>query len=75
MLLTQQGQPFYQANENRPENLAGNTARLFLGVKLECVQCHENTLPLRTARPTGPATSSGEYRAATCAAISACWPC
>jgi hypothetical protein len=33
---------FYQANEFRPENLAGSTARLFLGVKLECAQCHNH---------------------------------
>jgi hypothetical protein len=33
---------FYQANENKPENLAGSTARLFLGVKLECAQCHDH---------------------------------
>jgi hypothetical protein len=31
---------YYFANENKPENLAGTTARLFLGVKLECAQCH-----------------------------------
>jgi hypothetical protein len=31
---------FFFANENKPENLAGTTARLFLGVKLECAQCH-----------------------------------
>jgi hypothetical protein len=31
---------FYFANENKPENLAGASARLFLGVKLECAQCH-----------------------------------
>jgi hypothetical protein len=31
---------FYFANEFKPENLAGSTARLFLGVKLECAQCH-----------------------------------
>ncbi len=31
---------FYFANENKAENLAGATARLFLGVKLECAQCH-----------------------------------
>jgi hypothetical protein len=31
---------FYFSNENKPENLAGATARLFLGVKLECAQCH-----------------------------------
>jgi len=33
---------FYQANESKPENLAGSTARLFLGVKLECAQCHDH---------------------------------
>jgi hypothetical protein len=31
---------FYLANENKAENLAGTTARVFLGVKLECAQCH-----------------------------------
>lgn len=33
---------FFQANQNKPENLAGSTARLFLGVKLECAQCHNH---------------------------------
>jgi hypothetical protein len=33
---------FYQANEFKPENLAGSTSRLFLGVKLECAQCHDH---------------------------------
>ncbi len=33
---------FYQANENKPENLASATSRLFLGVKLECAQCHNH---------------------------------
>jgi hypothetical protein len=33
---------FYQANENRPENLAASTSKLFLGVKLECAQCHDH---------------------------------
>src|SRR5689334_5933716 len=33
---------FYVANENKPENLAGSTARLFLAVKLECAQCHNH---------------------------------
>jgi Protein of unknown function (DUF1553)/Protein of unknown function (DUF1549) len=41
-LLAQQGQPFYQASENKPETIAGNAARVFLGVKLECAQCHED---------------------------------
>src|SRR5262249_52916074 len=33
---------FFAANEFRPENLAGSTARLFLGVSLECAQCHDH---------------------------------
>ena len=33
---------FFLANEFRPENLAGSTARLFLGVSLECAQCHNH---------------------------------
>jgi hypothetical protein len=33
---------FYQANEQKAENLAAATSRLFLGVKLECAQCHDH---------------------------------
>jgi hypothetical protein len=33
---------FYQSNEFKPENLAAATSRLFLGVKLECAQCHDH---------------------------------
>jgi hypothetical protein len=33
---------FYQANENKPENLAASTSKLFLGVKIECAQCHKH---------------------------------
>ena len=33
---------FYQANESRPENLGSAVSRLFLGVKLECAQCHDH---------------------------------
>jgi hypothetical protein len=33
---------FYQANLYQPENLASATSRLFLGVKLECAQCHNH---------------------------------
>jgi len=33
---------FYQANELKPENLAATTSRLFLGVRLECAQCHDH---------------------------------
>lgn len=33
---------FYMGNEYRPENLAASTSRLFLGIKLECAQCHDH---------------------------------
>ena len=33
---------FYQANELKPENIAAATSRLFLGVRLECAQCHDH---------------------------------
>ena len=33
---------FYQANEARPENVGSAVSRLFLGVKLECAQCHDH---------------------------------
>lgn len=33
---------YYQANEMKPENLAASTSRMFLGVKLECAQCHDH---------------------------------
>ncbi|HZZ81155.1 MAG TPA: DUF1549 domain-containing protein [Gemmataceae bacterium] len=33
-------QLFFVANENKAENLAGATSRVFLGVKIECAQCH-----------------------------------
>jgi hypothetical protein len=36
------GVVFYQANEIKPENVAAATSRLFLGVKLECAQCHDH---------------------------------
>lgn len=31
---------FYLAAENKAENLAGAASRVFLGVKIECAQCH-----------------------------------
>ncbi|HYT88656.1 MAG TPA: DUF1549 and DUF1553 domain-containing protein [Gemmataceae bacterium] len=31
---------FYSAKEFRPENLAAGTARAFLGISIECAQCH-----------------------------------
>ena len=33
---------FYQANESKAENLGAAVSRLFLGVKLECAQCHDH---------------------------------
>jgi len=33
---------FALANENKPENLAGSSSRLFLAVRLECAQCHNH---------------------------------
>jgi hypothetical protein len=35
---------FYQANSFLPENLAAATSRLFLGVKIECAQCHNHPM-------------------------------
>jgi hypothetical protein len=33
---------FYVAKEGKPENLAAGVARLFLGARLECAQCHDH---------------------------------
>jgi hypothetical protein len=33
---------YYMAREGKPENLAASTARLFLGARLECAQCHDH---------------------------------
>jgi len=33
---------FYLAKEFKPENLAASTARAFLGVSVECAQCHNH---------------------------------
>jgi hypothetical protein len=33
---------FYLAKELKPENVAAATSRLFLGVRLECAQCHNH---------------------------------
>jgi hypothetical protein len=33
---------FYLAKELKPETLAASTSRLFLGVRLECAQCHNH---------------------------------
>lgn len=33
---------FFQANENKPENLAANASRIFLGMQVQCAQCHKH---------------------------------
>src|SRR4051794_12802904 len=33
---------FYASNDGKPENLAASTARVFLGIRLECAQCHDH---------------------------------
>lgn len=33
---------FYAAKEIKPENLAAATSRMFLGVRIECAQCHDH---------------------------------
>lgn len=33
---------YYQANERKPEQLAASTSRLFLGMQVECAQCHDH---------------------------------
>jgi hypothetical protein len=34
--------PFYLAKDGKPEDIASATARIFLGVRLECAQCHDH---------------------------------
>jgi len=34
--------PYYLAKEFKPENLAAGTARVFLGISVECAQCHNH---------------------------------
>jgi hypothetical protein len=35
-------QAFYQINEFKPENIAASASRLFLGINLDCAQCHDH---------------------------------
>ena len=45
---------FYATKEIKPENLAAATARMFLGVRLECAQCHDHPFdPLDAPRLLG----------------------
>ena len=41
---------FYTAYDLKPEELAANTARIFLGVQLECAQCHDHPFDRWTQR-------------------------
>src|SRR5262249_9493552 len=40
LLTSPEAAGYFTAYENKPENLAGSTSRTFLGVRLECAQCH-----------------------------------
>ncbi len=33
---------YYTAKEGKPENIASGVARVFLGIRLECAQCHNH---------------------------------
>lgn len=33
---------YYQSKEIKPENLATSTSRMFLGIRIECAQCHDH---------------------------------
>ena len=35
---------YYVAKDAKPENLAAGTARTFLGIRLECAQCHNHPM-------------------------------
>jgi hypothetical protein len=41
---------FFQANEFKPENVVSNVSRVFLGVRLECAQCHDHPFARWTRR-------------------------
>ena len=33
---------FYASNDAKPENLAASSSRIFLGIRIECAQCHDH---------------------------------
>ncbi len=39
---------FYQANLLKPEDIAASASRLFMGVRLECAQCHDHPFNVYT---------------------------
>ena len=46
---------YYVAKDAKPENLAAGAARTFLGVRLECAQCHNHPVrPLEARGVLGP---------------------
>ena len=64
---------FYYAHERKPEELASAASRLFLGVKIECAQCHDHPNAKWTRKqfwetaaffaPTGEVASPGTGKA------------
>ncbi len=41
---------FFQANEQKPEQIAASTTRIFLGVQVQCAQCHDHPFAHWTRR-------------------------
>ena len=63
---------YYVAKDAKPENLAAGTARTFLGIRLECAQCHNHPdRPVEARGVLGPGRllrrrlEAGERRRAT----------
>src|SRR5262249_48227806 len=34
--------PFYMVKQGKPEDIAASISRIFLGVRIECAQCHDH---------------------------------